>query len=432
MKKYPGPLNFFYDPAIIMIGLTAIAAFLVLNGTIDLKKYGLDKTISIENDGGGNGDHFPRIAGVDTGNLFAEIKPEIMENVYNTQEEATSTVPVKNGPVPLLGEKIIKPVPQFVVIAFDGSADPAMWEKTRTFARDELARGVSMKFTYFVSGVYFLSNANRDKYLAPGNIAGHSNIGFGGGKADIIQRVAEMNAAHNEGHEIGSHLNGHFDGSRWTYDDWRQELASFSDLVFNAAHNNGIDPAQCSLDFTADKIVGLRAPYLAKNSKLITALDDAGYRYDASSVSRPDAWPVKFKNVWEMPLAYAKLHGTDRRLIIMDYNFYYLQSEARDTAVKGSEEWKNIYDQTLNTYLDYFYANYKGNRAPVFIADHFENWNDGVYWEALKDFATTVCGREEVRCATYTQLADYLDSVSVESGSTKTTGAAAGDANGAF
>lgn len=65
--------------------------------------------------------------------------------------------------------------------------------------------------------------------------------------------------------------------------------------------------------------------------------------------------------------------------------------------------------EMLASYRDYFYANYNGSRAPVNIGHHFSEWNDGVYWQTMKDFAEEVCGLPDVRCVTYTGLADWLD-----------------------
>ena len=41
----------------------------------------------------------------------------------------------------------------------------------------------------------------------------------------------------------------------------------------------------------------------------------------------------------------------------------------------------------LDTYLDYFNANYTGNRAPLHIGHHFTDYQRGAYREALKTFA---------------------------------------------
>ena len=63
----------------------------------------------------------------------------------------------------------------------------------------------------------------------------------------------------------------------------------------------------------------------------------------------------------------------------------------------------------LATYLHYFKTNYAGNRAPLHIGHHFSAFQNGVYNEALKSFARSVCGLPEVRCITYAKLADFMD-----------------------
>ena len=68
----------------------------------------------------------------------------------------------------------------------------------------------------------------------------------------------------------------------------------------------------------------------------------------------------------------------------------------------------------LDTYLDYFRANYTGNRAPLHIGHHFNDYQRGAYREALKSFAAAVCGLPEVRCISYKALADILDKESPE------------------
>jgi hypothetical protein len=63
----------------------------------------------------------------------------------------------------------------------------------------------------------------------------------------------------------------------------------------------------------------------------------------------------------------------------------------------------------LETYLQYFEANYNGARAPLHIGHHFSKWNGGAYWDAMKSFARKVCHLPDVQCVTNAALADYLD-----------------------
>ena len=64
--------------------------------------------------------------------------------------------------------------------------------------------------------------------------------------------------------------------------------------------------------------------------------------------------------------------------------------------------------------MDYFKANYTGNRAPLHIGHHFNDYQRGAYREALKSFAGAVCGLPEVRCISYKALADILDKESAQ------------------
>jgi hypothetical protein len=66
-------------------------------------------------------------------------------------------------------------------------------------------------------------------------------------------------------------------------------------------------------------------------------------------------------------------------------------------------------EEMLQTYLAYFRSNYAGDRAPLNIGHHFFDYQDGAYREALETFARMVCGLPEVRCATYAELADFMD-----------------------
>ena len=63
--------------------------------------------------------------------------------------------------------------PQFVMLAFDGSKNVAFWEASRQFAKEN-----NVKFTYFASGVYFLTQDDAQQYLEPKRGRGKSAIGF--------------------------------------------------------------------------------------------------------------------------------------------------------------------------------------------------------------------------------------------------------------
>lgn len=108
------------------------------------------------------------------------------------------------------------PRPFFFTASFDGSQRYAGWIDSLRFARD-LAKtsGKSIHFTYFINSVYF------DTAKVP------STIGRAQSRAEILVRRALAQIAVNEGHEIASHGVGHHDGTSWSLEQWRAELAAF-------------------------------------------------------------------------------------------------------------------------------------------------------------------------------------------------------------
>jgi len=94
----------------------------------------------------------------------------------------------------------------FVVASFDGSYDLKRWEDILSFAK---INGV--KFTFFISGVYFLPAQKKDIYVFPPDPheKGRSIIGFGDSDTDVDKRKEIVLGAIRSGHDIESHLNGH-------------------------------------------------------------------------------------------------------------------------------------------------------------------------------------------------------------------------------
>ena len=94
----------------------------------------------------------------------------------------------------------------------------------------------------------------------------------------------------------------------------------------------------------------------------------------------------------------------------MDYNIWTRQSNDKELAIKGTELWNSYFNDVVGAYMNYFKTSYDGNRNPVVITNHFSKWNDGVYWEAMKAFAENVCGLPQVRCVTFSDVVNYLNS----------------------
>ena len=292
--------------------------------------------------------------------------------------------------------------PQFVLLAFDGSLNLDFWQESRAFAQQTGA-----KYTYFMSGTYFLPDAKASKYQGPHHGVGKSDIGFGGPAANIELRLQQVKLAHAEGHEMASHVNGHFDGSTWSEADWDSEFAQFNPLIFKAAETAGVAPVD--LGFGIQDVKGFRAPLLGFSSGLYKTLAKNNFTYDTSKSGAPNYWPEKIGGVWNFPLAQVRIVGdgprANKRTLSMDYNFYYAQS-----AGVSQPENKDVFKkEMLDTYMKYFQDNYFGNRAPVHIGHHFSKWNGGAYWEAMQAFTKRVCGLPEVKCVTYGELVKYME-----------------------
>lgn len=45
----------------------------------------------------------------------------------------------------------------------------------------------------------------------------------------------------------------------------------------------------------------------------------------------------------------------------------------------------------------------------MFIGNHVEQWNGGIYRNAVEEVMKTVCTRKQVRCVSFKQLADWMD-----------------------
>jgi peptidoglycan/xylan/chitin deacetylase (PgdA/CDA1 family) len=296
--------------------------------------------------------------------------------------------------------------PQYVLLAFDGSLNLDMWNETLIFAKKN-----KVKLSYFLSGVYFLLDSNRLDYTEPSKGPGHSAIGFAGGSINnLVNRVSFVNKAYDEGHTIGSHANGHFDGTKWTLPQWELELKEFNHLIFDVYSQIGFDPLTKynPYHFRPDQIVGFRAPLLATNANLYKALRDNKFAYDTSQTAQMNYWPENIDGLWNFPLAELRIFDTGKKTLSMDYNFYFSESGG-NPDLENADKYRA---EMLKTYMGYFYTNYYGNRAPIHIGHHFSKWNGGAYWQAFGQFVKSVCSKPEVKCVSYQSLLKFMNSVS--------------------
>lgn len=298
--------------------------------------------------------------------------------------------------------------PQFVVFSWDGAGEigNGLFPRFLRLARDHDAR-----MTFFLSGLYLLPEGRKDRYRPPNNPVGASAIGY---LADAHLRLTlrYVRQAWLDGHEIGTHFNGHFcDGegsvALWTPEQWRSEIEQAKDFVKTWRTSTGWteeDP----LPFDYDReLVGGRTPCLLGQDNLLPTARDLGWRYDASSPGGEQRWPGKKDGLWDLPLQAIPFPGHSFEVLSMDYNLLANQSQNSTNAPPANYPgWR---DQAVQAFLAGFERAYQTNRAPYFIGNHFEEWNGGIYMDAVEEVLKQIAGRPEVRLVSFRQLCDWLD-----------------------
>ncbi len=276
--------------------------------------------------------------------------------------------------------------PQFVVVSFDGGVE----SKTGLMQRYlDTAQKVDGRFSFYISGVYLLpDNAMKKNYSPPGKPRGTSDIGFA--DPDLVGlRINKLSEAWNAGHEIGTHYLGHFCGptgvASWSASQWSSEIEQFNTILDDWRTFNPQAADAGPLPFNSSVVKGGRTPCLeGKRSAMYKAFKKAGYRYDTSN-SGTLRWPQQMKNtLWDVPLQTIKVIGAGYATLSMDYNFLVNQNDGKQTA--SSAKCQQIEDQTYDSYSDALRAVRDGNRAPLILGNHMNDWVCGAYTKALNRF----------------------------------------------
>ncbi|MFE6775277.1 hypothetical protein [Streptomyces sp. NPDC057702] len=300
--------------------------------------------------------------------------------------------------------------PQFVVFSWDGAGEVGngLFPRFRKLAKDH---GASM--TFFLSGIYCLPESKQKLYRPPNNPVGASDIGYLT-DAHIKDTLRNVREAWLEGHEIGTHFNGHFcagSGSvgQWTPAQWRSEIDQAMSFVTTWRTNTGftdLDP----LPFDYHKeLVGGRTPCLLGQDNLLPTAKQLGWRYDASSPGGLQVWPTKKQGIWDLPLQQVPFPGHSFEVLSMDYNMLANQSKNATQGPKARyPQWRR---EAAGAYVKGFERAYETNRAPLFIGNHFEQWNGGIYMDAVEEALKHIADdkRKDVRLVSFRQLVDWLD-----------------------
>jgi len=281
---------------------------------------------------------------------------------------------------------------QLLIISFDGAHDNAPWVKSRA-----MAERAGAHFTYFLSCTFLMTKDVRKTYQVPGHKPGRSNVGFAMNDEEIRIRADHIWQAHLEGHEIGSHGCGHFDGKDWTKADWSAEFATFSATLKNVWTSIGQKEPDGWQDFVAKNIRGFRAPYLSVSAGMLAAEKQAGYTFDASAITKGPALPVETGGMLQFGLPLIPEGPQQKPVIGMDYNLFVRHSVGVETKARSAE----FEERTYSAFKTAFDQQYDGHRIPLQLGFHFVEMNGGAYWRALDRLVTEVCHRADVGCVTY-------------------------------
>ncbi|WP_240970497.1 polysaccharide deacetylase family protein [Actinacidiphila epipremni] len=332
--------------------------------------------------------------------------------------------------------------PQFVVFSWDGAVqdDRHLMSYIREFGERD---GAAM--TYFVSGTSLLPAGRQDLYAAPRHPRGTSDTGLPADRGVVADTVREMRLAWADGSEIGTNFNAHFCGAdggaadaagdaagdsggsaasgdstgtadsadsasgTWTADEWAGEIRQARDFTQQWKTDTGLtglDPLP--FDY-AKGVVGGRPPCLSDPAGLPAAAKAAGFRYLADPTAQPQVWPSQVDGLWHFPEQEVPVPGRDVETPASDQGFLSVQSGTPATGAQDPEQNAAWSRQMHDGLIAGFQRAYDGNRAPLVVAGHLESWNGSAYLKAVEDTVREVCGKPDVRCVSFKQLADWLD-----------------------
>lgn len=276
-----------------------------------------------------------------------------------------------------------------VLISFDGSNSLTMWQDSLDFAKTN-----NVKFTYYVSAPYFV---DKDEVIAKNYWAiekyGNPIVEFRKPEKAwaINKRFGYLDRAIVEGHEISSHLVGHYNGQKWTAEEWKKELIFFDNVFYNY------------------NIVGIRAPELGVNQSYFEAVGrTARIKYDSSLVLGKDTDKYNQGNIKEIPIHQIRViyyptlfdEKDEYRTLPFDYNFDILFDSRKDKL--SDKQIEDIFFTSL--IWDYRYGT-----EPMMICLHFEQMKHGAYYKAMKRFVEWAAKQDsKPKYLTYKEYADNL------------------------
>ena len=182
--------------------------------------------------------------------------------------------------------------PQFVVVSWDGAGETSA-ELPLPLPR--ASPGAQRLDDLLPVRDLPLPAGKRTLYRPPRHPVGASAIGFLSDRS-VHATIEQVGPAWPDGHEIGTHFNGHFCGpngvSAWSPQDWDSEIDQAVAIVSNWRTNTGFtDLPPLPFDYTKE-LIGGRTPCLEGQANLLRASRARRWRYDSSGTGI-QVWPTR-------------------------------------------------------------------------------------------------------------------------------------------
>ena len=313
--------------------------------------------------------------------------------------------------------------PQFILFSFDGGGMHERWDSFLAAAEETDSR-----FTVYLAGLFLVELENREAYQGPAHAPGESDNDFAPDVEFVSTMIDDLNRAHRGGHEIGTHYNGHFCSvdaygiDQWTTQDWVEEMEIFHRIVDDPETFNGYPEGTLpELELEPEDIVGTRTPCLQGRWDQMTPMwKEAGITYDTSQTSQRGVglqWPYVKDGIWEFemqtvnspafsgPDSLARSGDDSPAVMAMDYSFWAKTNNLKDEPADAPR----LKQATLETYRYMYDSAFAGNRAPLVIGNHLNDWSGNAFNSATEEFMRETCGEPDTHCVTYKDLIEWLE-----------------------
>lgn len=276
-----------------------------------------------------------------------------------------------------------------VLVTLDGSFNLTRWKEILAFSKSN-----QIPLTVFVSGVHYLTDANKNRYSVPPEFKskGISAVGFGGSTKEVAERKALTLEARKNGIDIESKLNGHFNGVNWTDLAWSSEFSQFNQFT----------------SFLPSKAQHVRFPFLAMSDYVYQAMAQSGLKSIVSTISSTsDHFNLvtvdsggKKSTLLEFPIDYVKKQDT--YVPLSDASFFEIDDRRSLGRNKAIADLLKIYKAQAKKCFD--------EKRPLILNHKFANLNNGAYWEGLQHFLLQLKTQYQVNFMTVDSLVQNISS----------------------